>query len=43
MSAVASGPLCRIAGVTHGYRGHIALDDLTLNLPAGRLVGTARA
>ncbi|WP_306114633.1 MULTISPECIES: ribosome-associated ATPase/putative transporter RbbA [unclassified Roseovarius] len=39
MSAVTSGPLCRIAGVTHEYRGHIALDDLTLNLPTGRLVG----
>uniref|UniRef100_UPI0025D036FB ATP-binding cassette domain-containing protein n=1 Tax=Roseobacter sp. TaxID=1907202 RepID=UPI0025D036FB len=29
----------RILGVTHRYRRHIALDDLSLDLPAGRLIG----
>ena len=28
-----------ISGVTHRYRKHAALDDLTLDLPSGKLVG----
>ncbi len=29
----------RVAGVTHRYRRHTALDALSLSLPAGRLIG----
>ncbi|GFE51876.1 multidrug ABC transporter ATP-binding protein [Roseobacter cerasinus] len=29
----------RVSGVTHQYRKHIALDALSLDLPAGRLIG----
>ncbi|MEM7497649.1 MAG: ribosome-associated ATPase/putative transporter RbbA [Pseudomonadota bacterium] len=38
---IASAPLhpVRIAGVTHRYGKHNALDHLTLALPAGKLVG----
>ena len=39
MSAASDTKPIRIRGVTHRYRGRTALDDLTLELPAGRLVG----
>lgn len=39
MSADADVTAIRIAGVTHRYREHVALDDLSLDLPAGRLIG----
>lgn len=34
-----SAPLVRIAGLTKRYRRIVALDDLDLDLPAGRIVG----
>ncbi|MGZ2256422.1 ribosome-associated ATPase/putative transporter RbbA [Roseobacter sp. A03A-229] len=39
MTAETDTPPLRIAGVTHRYRKHIALDDVSLDLPAGRLIG----
>lgn len=39
MSADTAAPGIRVAGVTHRYRKHIALDDLSLELPAGQVVG----
>ena len=39
MSADTADPAIRLAGVTHRYGKHVALDDLSLELPAGRLVG----
>lgn len=39
MSAEAAASAFRIAGVTHRYRKRTALDALSLDLPAGRLVG----
>ena len=39
MNTRAEAAPVRVAGVTHRYRRHVALDDLTLTLPAGRLVG----
>ncbi len=39
MTAGAGADGIRIRGVTHRYRRHIALDDLSLDLPAGRLIG----
>ncbi|MFQ6546575.1 ribosome-associated ATPase/putative transporter RbbA [Aestuariibius sp. 2305UL40-4] len=39
MSAGGAAPAIRIAGVTHRYREHIAVDALSLDLPPGRLVG----
>ncbi|MEQ8780281.1 MAG: ribosome-associated ATPase/putative transporter RbbA [Roseibium album] len=38
MKSAAANPI-RIVGVTHRYRKKMALDDVTLELPAGRLVG----
>ncbi|MEO0960474.1 MAG: ATP-binding cassette domain-containing protein, partial [Pseudomonadota bacterium] len=38
MSADAVDPI-RIAGVSHRYGARVALDDLTLSLPGGQLVG----
>ncbi len=38
MKSAAANPI-RIVGVTHRYRKKTALDDVTLELPAGRLVG----
>ncbi|WP_413874782.1 ribosome-associated ATPase/putative transporter RbbA [Albidovulum sp.] len=35
----ASEPVARLAGVTHRYGKVVALADLTLDLPAGRMVG----
>ncbi|CED91072.1 ABC transporter ATP-binding protein [Actinomyces succiniciruminis] len=34
-----AAPLIRVAHLTKAYRGRLALADLTLNLPAGRIVG----
>ncbi|UWQ81800.1 ribosome-associated ATPase/putative transporter RbbA (plasmid) [Leisingera sp. S132] len=39
MTAAAETPGLRIAGVSHRYRKHIALDGISLDLPPGRLVG----
>ncbi|MEM7547648.1 MAG: ribosome-associated ATPase/putative transporter RbbA [Pseudomonadota bacterium] len=39
MSSVAEAGLIRITGVTHRYHRRIALDDLSLTLPSGSLVG----
>ena len=39
MSAGCAASATRIADVTHRYRKHTALDALSLDLPAGKLVG----
>lgn len=39
MNEEAAAPAVRISAVSHHYRKHMALDDLSLELPAGRLVG----
>ncbi|MFV1464818.1 MULTISPECIES: ribosome-associated ATPase/putative transporter RbbA [unclassified Phaeobacter] len=39
MISAAGTPGIRIAKVSHRYRRHIALDDITLDLPPGQLVG----
>ncbi|MFA3916810.1 ribosome-associated ATPase/putative transporter RbbA [Ruegeria hyattellae] len=39
MIADATAPALRIAGVTHRYRKHIALDNVSLDLPTGQLIG----
>ena len=37
------GPVARVAGVSHRYRKVRALDDVTLEIPAGRQVGLGPA
>ncbi len=39
MSAKAAASGICLAGVTHRYRKHVALDDVSLDLPAGQLIG----
>ena len=34
-----AGPVASLAGVTHHYGRVVALDDVTIELPAGRMVG----
>ena len=35
----AAGPVASLAGVSHRYGKTVALDDVTLSIPAGRMVG----
>ena len=39
MTAMADATGISVQGVSHRYRKLLALDELTLNLPAGQLVG----
>ena len=34
-----AGPVCRIRGLTHRYGDSVALDDVSIDIPAGRMVG----
>ncbi len=36
---VSSAPVVSVKGVTHRYGAALALDDLSLDIPSGRMVG----
>ena len=37
--AAAAAPIVRLEGVNHRYRGVVALDGVTLDVPADRIIG----